>query len=875
MKKSKRWISLVLVGILSTMSVSSALIVNAEEQNEYELQPAEKITAQLTDEINSSAVSDAKIPVYIWYKDIDFDKVDTRTAKETGLTPADCEVITDFPLATTLYGLENDEQQAEAEMEQYLVRTQEARAIEKERTNTYKSARKEIAREEYDEKSSTVKSKLSLNENDIIFSSQYAPMIIANMTPEEIDNASKLSVVEEIGCYEEPTIENPSVDKDEGVSAKESMGLPKVYEKLGLSGKNVNVGLIEWQIPGLIDSDEQLEFDLDDITIVENPNHIIPTPVNIVSELHKHPDNTCRILAGVKTGIAKDAKIYATDMQYANIESLLESDIDVLEVNLSDLVYDRYHAKLDPNSIGDVTPDFDYSLNDKYFDHIISEHNISTVIAGGNYGDHENDWYDENYIHNDGTRGYWIPGARITSPGMAYNAITVGGYANNNTGDNPDDDWLINYGWKNKYENKIGCEKPDVIMSDNFPGGGTSSASPALTAEIALMLELKPSLSLHPQEIKAIVLASCHRKVKQTDEQGGQETMEQGITERQGAGAPDAWTMASIISQGTYGSGILKGTETNVDIVQPCYDAQKMNVSITWIKENTAKVIEHPEDPRKNEADITLGQTSDLNLNILQNNEIISKSSLTNSSTEMCYFPMSTTDFKYRLNIKQNSSPTKVRYGYAWSTDNMLSSSIEQSGIYYLKNASTENYMLYNSSNTSHISARNITSQNKLTDTANWIIAKSSNGYTIKTGYNSIDEYLSEDTASGGLIVSSDAVNVDITKNNDGTYCIKNVANGKILCYNNSKFMWLNCDAETDTSSLRYRWYFNKINYLPGDVNVDGTIDVSDVVSLQKYLAGTSDFNNKEMFLSDVNKDGIIDLRDVTALQIYISQMGK
>ncbi|WP_455259639.1 dockerin type I domain-containing protein [Ruminococcus sp.] len=871
MKKSKRWISLVLVGILSTMSVSSALIVNAEEQNEYELQPAEKITAQLTDEINSSAVSDAKIPVYIWYKDIDFDKVDTRTAKETGLTPADCEVITDFPLATTLYGLENDEQQAEAEMEQYLVRTQEARAIEKERTNTYKSARKEIAREEYDEKSSTVKSKLSLNENDIIFSSQYAPMIIANMTPEEIDNASKLSVVEEIGYYEEPTIENPSVDKDEGVSAKESMGLTKVYEKLGLSGKNVNVGLIEFNIPGIY-GDEELEFNLDDITIVETPNHKIITDN---PKDHEHPNNTCRIMAGVQTGIAKDIKIYATNANFSNIEALLECNLDIIEVNGAYLIYERYHEDRNPNSIGDIKPNYDYNLYDKYYDHIISQHNISTVIAGGNYGDHENDWFDENYEHDDGTRGQWIVGPRVTSPGMAYNAITVGGYANNNTGDNPDDDWLINYGWKNKYENKIGCEKPDVIMSDNFPGGGTSSASPALTAEIALMLELKPSLSLHPQEIKAIVLASCHRKVKQTDEQGGQETMEQGITERQGAGAPDAWTMASIISQGTYGSGILKGTETNVDIVQPCYDAQKMNVSITWIKENTAKVIEHPEDPRKNEADITLGQTSDLNLNILQNNEIISKSSLTNSSTEMCYFPMSTTDFKYRLNIKQNSSPTKVRYGYAWSTDNMLSSSVEQSGIYYLKNASTENYMLYNSSNTSHISARNITSQNKLTDTANWIIAKSSNGYTIKTGYNSIDGYLSEDTASGGLIVSSDAVNVDITKNNDGTYCIKNVANGKILCYNNSKFMWLNCDAETDTSSLRYRWYFNKINYLPGDVNVDGTIDVSDVVSLQKYLAGTSDFNNKEMFLSDVNKDGIIDLRDVTALQIYISQMGK
>lgn len=314
-------------------------------------------------------------------------------------------------------------------MEQYLVRTQEARAIEKERTNTYKSARKEIAREEYDEKSSTVKSKLSLNENDIIFSSQYAPMIIANMTPEEIDNASKLSVVEEIGYYEEPTIENPSVDKDEGVSAKESMGLPKVYEKLGLSGKNVNVGLIEFNIPGIY-GDEELEFNLDDITIVETPNHKIITDN---PKDHEHPNNTCRIMAGVRTGIAKDIKIYATNANFSNIEALLECNLDIIEVNGAYLIYERYHEDRNPNSIGDIKPNYDYNLYDKYYDHIISQHNISTVIAGGNHGDHENDWFDENYEHDDGTRGQWIVGPRVTSPGMAYNAITVGGYANNNT----------------------------------------------------------------------------------------------------------------------------------------------------------------------------------------------------------------------------------------------------------------------------------------------------------------------------------------------------------------------------------------------------------------------------------------------------------
>lgn len=872
MKKSRRFLSLLLAGLLSTLSVSSALIVNAKTQAEDILKPAEKITAELSDKIdkNKSNNRDERMPVYIWYEDIDFDQVDILTKKKTGLSPEDCEVIKDFPATATLNGLKNGEAQAELEMHKYLERTKEARKIEKDRTDTYKKGRKEIATQKYKEKSGNVKKQLSVNDNNIVFSSQYAPMIIANMTAKEVEKASKLSVVEEIGYYEEPQKENPSVDIDEGVGAKETMGLPKIYEKFGLSGKNVNVGLIEFNIPGPVNS-EQLEFNLDDITIAEKSNHIILPSITQDDKYHSHPDNTCRIMAGIQTGIAKDIDIYATNFKFENIDALLSYDLDIIEINASYLYTDKdYTNPFDLNSTSKVSDDFAYRIYDKYVDHIISQHNITTVVAGGNNGTYENDWYDENYTDDYGNHGKWAPGSTITSPGMAYNAITVGGYNNNNTGDNPDDDQLSNYAWKNKCEDKIGCEKPDVVMPENFPGGGTSSASPALTAEIALMLELKPSLSLHPQEIKAIVLASCHRKVIQTDEQGGQETMEQGITERQGAGAPDAWTMASIICQGTYGSGVLNGTETNVDIVQPSYGADNMNVSITWIKENTAEEIEAPID---NLADFTLGQTSNIDLNILQNNEIIKSSALTNSSTEMCYFPISSSDFKYRLKIKQNSSPTRVRYGYAWSTDNMLSSSISQTGIYYIKNAATENNMVYNSTNTSHISIRNISSQNNLNDNTNWIVTNSDNGYTIKTGYGNIEGYLSEDTLSGSVIVSSVINNVNLLKNNDGTYCIKNVANDKILCYNNSKYIWVTCNADTDISSLQYKWYFNKVNYLPGDVNADGTINALDVSFLQEYLIGQTALNNKQMYLADVNQNGSIDTIDVSALQLYISQM--
>lgn len=109
-------------------------------------------------------------------------------------------------------------------------------------------------------------------------------MIIANMTPEEIDNASKLSDVEEIGYYEEPEISEPSVDRDEGIGAREAMGLPKVYEKLGLSGKNVNVALIESYLPGPVPN-EELEIDLSKVIVAEDPNYVISPSINQVDKI--------------------------------------------------------------------------------------------------------------------------------------------------------------------------------------------------------------------------------------------------------------------------------------------------------------------------------------------------------------------------------------------------------------------------------------------------------------------------------------------------------------------------------------------------------------------------------------------------------------
>ena len=55
-----------------------------------------------------------------------------------------------------------------------------------------------------------------------------------------------------------------------------------------------------------------------------------------------------------------------------------------------------------------------------------------------------------------------------------------------------------------------------------------------------------------------------------------------------------------------------------------------------------------------------------------------------------------------------------------------------------------------------------------------------------------------------------------------------------------------------------------------GDVNKDGAIDLKDVTSIRRYLAGgygvTVDVN-----IADVTKDGKVDLKDVTHIRRYLA----
>ena len=53
---------------------------------------------------------------------------------------------------------------------------------------------------------------------------------------------------------------------------------------------------------------------------------------------------------------------------------------------------------------------------------------------------------------------------------------------------------------------------------------------------------------------------------------------------------------------------------------------------------------------------------------------------------------------------------------------------------------------------------------------------------------------------------------------------------------------------------------------LLGDVNLDSTLDVIDVVLLVNYVIGQSEFNDFQMVVGDINSDTVINVLDIVSL---------
>lgn len=906
MKTSKIIVSLVLVIILVSFN-----IIPAFAESNMALIEGEKISSLLSNIMDSTDDNDY-IPVYIWYQDINQNSVDELTYRKTGLTPEKCDILSkpDFIESDLENALSDDNS-----INEYFEKIAPLREKENELTDTYIKARRRIALEKYNEKSESIISDLSIDSDKILFRSEFAPMIIAHLTKAEIINIAKNSSIESLSLYSEIAINDCSLPfgKVEPSVAHESIGLDEsFYNKYNIDGSGVKIGLLEGNAPGIMNSDtytySNYGFDSDNlltvcydqfndfndiqqivddaisdfpdqeslrvVTIAENGNYeyLEPDPhynwgdppetVN----LHGHANNSIHAMVGEDCGIAKGARVYATIqgkgkltdnlyIKYANVETLVNCGINVLEVNF-------YYSIKDTDSEDDINT---YS---KYNEHLVSCHGVSVVVAGYN-------------ACSDAFYGDWINAA-----GLAYNVITVGGFkvsVNPNTGEFT---YTRNaYRWANSNDSTqlYVCEKPDVIMPSNYLDGGTSTASPSLTALIALMMQLKPSLKLQPATVKAIILASCQKKALSSSSNEPLETMTTGIPSReavnssssisecQGAGIPNAGIIAQIICQHTYGSGVLK-ENTDIRVTQPPYDATNMNISISWLK-NVNAINNHV-----NGNDYTDGTIENLCLEVYNGNSLVACSDLNKSSTEMCYIPIQN-DFEYRFHIS-SVNQNEVDYGYAWSTNSSYETFNSDSGIYYFRNASDYGVQYLKNDVTaqySHYQAQVVNPlANTITDDFSWIFRNTSiQNCSLETGYGINPQYINISNISypNSSYLYSDLNNTEFTMkyryNYDGSISIFNNDYSKILSSVDNAVVWSNYIDNQQIDGSK-KWILDKQNYYVYDANANGSIDQSDIYFIQIALAYMVTPSNIQTFLGDVNCDGSLDVIDATLLSRYL-----
>jgi subtilisin family serine protease len=165
-------------------------------------------------------------------------------------------------------------------------------------------------------------------------------------------------------------------------------------------------------------------------------------------------------------------------------------------------------------------------------------HDVKSPInysGGFNYADNELHWVDRAYDYWARAQYIFIAksagntGDRITSPGRAWNILTIGAYDDKNNTDWRDDEMWASSAYVNPCGEPGICtgrrEKPEVVAvgtnvtalgMNDVPRteSGTSLATPQVAGLAALLVERNSSLRFWPEAIRAIIMASAIHNIE-------------------------------------------------------------------------------------------------------------------------------------------------------------------------------------------------------------------------------------------------------------------------------------------------------------------------------------------------------------------------
>ena len=345
--------------------------------------------------------------------------------------------------------------------------------------------------------------------------------------------------------------------------------------------------------------------------------------------------------------------------------------------------------------------------------------------------------------------------------------------------------------------------------------------------------------------------------------------MEQGITDKQGTGAVDAWNAICIIARRQYGYGEISGAEETRNFIQPKYGSSNMNVSVAWLQDNTLPTSNHAG------GSIAVGTQHNLDLRVYSDNSLVGESLNTDSSAEMAYFPLtSSSQYQMKVSKYDTANTETVRFGYAWSTDKMTyeensTGTDYPEGVFYIRHKESGQYLTVNETTGEVVQSAFTGAKNQ-----QWVSSKTgADPFTIKTN---------SDALSGGLTKAAGGNQVVIgTGNSQFIYYAGNALDNTLgiklaspITPGIESLLTVE-DAQDGNAAIwdylgvpeRFQWYFEPLGYRRGDVNRDGVINTGDVLKMQNYISKFITFDESQRYLGDINGDGKVSLADVQLLQ--------
>ena len=309
------------------------------------------------------------------------------------------------------------------------------------------------------QKNQQIINQIDTDDMDGLYVSTYSPYFTYESTLEEVtaNNYEQLNDLASCSYIEKIYVSSESQYQPMLEEATEAIGVADYIDTGTLTGEDIVIGILDL---GIADEDHS-NFNNIDLT-VRNEWYYIET-------VTEHATTVASVIAKM----CPDAKLLSVELSgnaVSEIDWMLDRNVNIINM-----------------SFGEKNPTGNYNSESAYVDYIVNTYKVTIISSSGNEG------LDTGYI---------------TNPALGYNVITVGA-------GNSDNYYAVNF---SSYKVNNGPDKPNIVAPglniEITPFGilnGSSLSSPIVASCVALLMEERTDLTIHPEYVLALMMNNGDR----------------------------------------------------------------------------------------------------------------------------------------------------------------------------------------------------------------------------------------------------------------------------------------------------------------------------------------------------------------------------